>query len=273
MIKPMLCEKTTKEEFFLNKDVPSWKDRHQANIKYDGERILAIKRDGEVFLQNRRGRIKNSFYAEVVETLKLIDGNFIIDGEVISLDDNFNTLQRRALTSKPSKQEQVRKEVPVKYMVFDILEYENVNIEDKKLSERVEVLKEFFNFVFKRESIEMVIYETDIKSLLELAEANNKEGIVVKDMDKPYERRRSRGWEKLKFFKQTDLKLIGYWINNAGIRCDDDKGNVVQISGHQHHEVKNKIDSEGYCEITIQYLEQSETTKRYRFPSYVGLRQ
>jgi len=271
MIKPMLLEKTTKEEFFSLKDLPSWKDRHQANIKYDGERIIAVKSDGEVFLYNRRGRFKNSFYAEVVEDLKKIEGNFIVDGEIISLDDNFTRLQRRALTSNPHKQEQVRKEVPVKYMVFDILEFENINIEDKPLSERVEKLIEWFEFVFKRECIEMVIYEKDIKSLLELAEAENKEGIVIKDMDSTYEHRRSRAWAKLKFFKQTDLTLESYTINNAGIRAEDKESNVVQISGHQHHEVKDKIDNEGYCEVTCQYLEKTEKG-RLRFPSYIKMK-
>ena len=52
---------------------------------------------------------------------------------------------------------------------------------------------------------------------------------------------------------------------------EDEKENAVQVSGQQHHEVKNKIDREGFCDVTIQYLEQGKTG-RYRFPSFVGVK-
>ena len=268
----MLCDKITKEElkdtYFNN---TCWK----ANIKYDGERIIAIKKDGEVFLVNRRGNIKNSHYLEVVESLNACEGDFILDGEVITHDDNFNKLQRRALTKNPHKQEQLRKELPVIYMVFDVLNYQGKDLRQMPLKDRLVFYQKFISdkSIYQKfisdKSIGFVAYE-NIYDLLPVAELQKCEGIILKNMNAKYEGRRSKDWLKLKFFKNTNLKLITYTINNAGIRCEDEKLNVVQVSGHQHKEVKDKIDGVGYCDVTIQYLEQGKTG-RYRFPSFVKI--
>jgi len=264
-MKPMLCDKTTKEQ------IDSFNDNWKAQIKWDGERIMAIKKDGGILLMNRRGRIKNSFYLEIAEELNKIDGEFILDGEIISLDDDFNKLQRRALTSNPSKQEQVRKEIPVKYMVFDIIQIETDIFPSLALKDRAVVLKSFFNCNTNLKNIELVEYG-EIKEMLTKAEVENREGIIIKNMESSYEQKRSKNWLKLKFFKNTELTLTTYTENNAGIRAEDKDLNVVQISGEQHKEVKKEIDEVGYCEVTIQYLEQSETTKRFRFPSFIGVK-
>ncbi|MCH7851012.1 MAG: ATP-dependent DNA ligase [Nanoarchaeota archaeon] len=270
----MLCGKITKEDLKKMNLNASWK----ANIKYDGERIIAIKKDGEIFLFNRRGRLKNSFYLEVVEGLNAFDGDFIVDGEVITYDDNFNKLQKRALTTNAFKQEQLRKEVPVIYMLFDILNFNGKDIRQFPLIERIIYLHSIFNdkSLENNKSIGYAQYE-DINKCLSYAEEINHinpdkiEGIIIKNMYSPYQNKRSNDWLKLKFFKNTDLKLISYTSNNAGIRCEDKELNAIQISGHQHHEVKNKIDEKGFCDVTIQYLQQGKTG-RYRFPSFVGVK-
>jgi len=265
----MLCGKISQEDYKDTYFNACWK----ANIKYDGERIIAIKKDGEVFLVNRRGNIKNSNYAEVVESLNAFEEDFIIDGEVITFDDNFNKLQRRALTKNPIKQKQLRNEIPVIYMAFDILNIDDEDLRNKSLSYRSEILKDLIKN--KTASIGFAEYE-DINQCLCYAKNVNHntpnaiEGIIIKNMESKYENKRSNNWLKLKFFKNTDLKLISYTTNPAGIRCEDKIQNAVQISGEQHKEVKNQIDNIGYCDVTIQYLEQGKTG-RYRFPSFVKL--
>ena len=98
----------------------------------------------------------------------------------------------------------------------------------------------------------------------------DREGIIVKDMESKYEERRSHSWLKCKFFKKITLTLKKYERNNAGIRCEDNDGNVVQVSGLQHQKVREQIDNEGECKVKVQYLEMTQKG-RLRNPSYVGL--
>ena len=260
----MLCGSITKEE--LN----TLKGDYQANIKFDGERMIAIKKGKDVFLVNRRGREKSHIYPEITRELKRGDKDFILDGEIITTDGLFNSLQHRVNLSKDYMIKEAEKTYPIKYMVFDVLSVGKNNLINKPLKERI---KEWENISFKIVGNEfrvmMCAYES-IKECLEYAESTKQEGIVIKNMNGLYEQKRSKNWLKLKFFQETNLRVIQYVENNKGIRVEDEKLNAVQISGKQHLEVKKQIDKKGYCWINIQYLEKTKGD-RYRFPSYRGV--
>lgn len=260
----MLCQKTTEEESENLSETD-----YQAQIKYDGERIIAVVIDNEAILINRRGKICNLHFQEIVEDLKVLP-NCIIDGEIISLDDDFSKLMKRAMTKTPSKFKQLQIDVPVKYMVFDVLGIgKATNKINLPLRNRINDLNILFNGLeFKH--TEIAKYDT-IKNMLIQARAEKREGIIVKNLNGKYEGRRSENWKKLKFFQETTLIVTSYKSNPKGIRVEDDKGNACQIAGEQHNEVKDKIDSTGQAEIYIQYLTKNADTHRYRFPSFRGL--
>lgn len=266
----MLCKSITENEATEKCKSPLSFHGQKANIKYDGERIKAIKKDGEVFLMNRRGNIKNGNYTEVVEELETYNFNFVIDGEVISEDDNFNLLQKRALTKDKFKQQQLRKTIPVKYMVFDILEIDDNDLRNKPLKERID-----YSGLFKDKDnavIELAEYKS-VGEMLRTAKAQSREGIVIKEMDGRYhENKRHKNWLKCKFFKETTIELISYTPNNAGIRCEDALKNAVQISGQQHLAVKEILDKGQSVEVEIQYLEITKDG-RFRFPSFRGIKE
>ena len=259
----MLCEKMTEEE------IPNLVGEYKANIKYDGERLAIIKHGEDVFLLNRAGREKSFIYPEIYEDFKKVKGDFVLDGEVLTTDELFNTLQHRSNLGKREKIEEAKTKYPIKYVAFDILFFANEDLRNKPLKQRVEYLNGFKNEV-KDLRIEIVEYG-EIKEMLDRAKANDGEGILVKNMNGFYEGRRSKNWLKLKLFKNTDLRISSYTINNAGIRCEDIYENAVQISGNQHYEVKDIIDKIGYADIVVQYLEKTKNG-RLRFISYVGLK-
>jgi ATP-dependent DNA ligase len=261
----MLCQ-SIDEETATNLD----EQNYQANIKYDGERIMAIVISNDVILVNRRGKICNIHFQEIVDDLKKLP-NCIIDGEVISVNDDFQQLQRRALTKTLSKIPQLQKEVPVKYMVFDVL---GIGVGDNKINlplrDRIIELQNLFkDLEFKH--TELAEYKS-VNELLPIAQEQKREGLVVKNLNGKYDcNKRSDNWKKLKFFNEIDIIVTKYTQNPKGIRVEDDEGNACQIAGEQHKEVKDLIDNEGKAEITIQYLSQNEETKRYRFPSFKKL--
>ena len=243
----------------------------KANIKFDGENIMAMKFNDRVVLWNRRGNIKNNNYREVVEDLKQLP-NCLINGEIISADDNFQKFQSRILTKNPIKIKELEKTIPIKFMVFDVLGVGDnfTNMIDLILKDRVIELENlFFGKEFKH--TELAEYKP-IQEMWDKAKAEEREGIMVKDMCGKYMcGKRHDNWKKLKRWKEMDIIVTTYTTNNAGIRVEtQDKIIACQISGEQHNEVKEVLDNEGKAEITVQYLSESDEG-HLRFPSFVKL--
>jgi len=267
-----LCESITEEEAKLlnEKDTSS-------NLKFDGVRVIAVVQNGQTALVGRRGIYPFQF-KEVTEDMGKMP-NGIYDGEIISHCDTFNKIQRRAGTRDRRKQEELRKEIPAKYMVFDILNLKGQSLTSKPLRERIEILKKVFE-EFDKEvtnkkpsggliTIEMAEYKP-INEMLKKAHEEDREGIIVKNLNSPYEHKRSKGWLKCKFFLETTIKICRYTENPKGIRVEDKFGNACQVAGEQSIEVKHLLDTQKEVEINIQYLEKT-VEGRFRFPSYRGL--
>lgn len=263
----MLCKGMTTDE--AEKITPQHRDysRYTANIKFDGERIIAVVLNGDVILMNRNGKITNFNFREVVEDLKGLD-DCIIDGEIISRDDDFTKLMTRARVSNPTKLAQREKDVPIKYMVFDVLKIGSEDLRTRDLMIRVKKLNELLEGK-ETDNLEIAEYG-DIDVMFERAKLEDREGIIAKDICGKYESRRSEFWLKIKFFKETTFKAISYTQNPKGIRVEDSLGRSCQIAGQQHEEVKEILDSVGEVTINIQYLSQA-SNGNYRFPSYRGL--
>lgn len=259
----MLCESCQDQEELKSFD----RNRFKSNIKYDGERVIAIKQKGSsVILLNRGGNIVSYKFKEVVDQLNKIDRSFIVDGEIISHDNDFSKLQKRALTKDPKKIEALMKIIPVKYMVFDILSIDDRSIMNETLESRLVYLSQL---IMDSEYVEMVEYD-DIDNLLSIAIENQLEGIVIKDLKGVYEGRRSKNWIKHKLFKETTITITGFTENNAGIRGTDNEGNAVQIAGKNAVDVKEVMSMNGYVNINVQYLSKGKDG-RMRFPSYRGI--
>jgi bifunctional non-homologous end joining protein LigD len=55
-------------------------------IKLDGYRCIAVKRAREVTLFSRHRKVLKRRPPDVVETLASLDGDFVVDGELVALD-------------------------------------------------------------------------------------------------------------------------------------------------------------------------------------------
>jgi ATP-dependent DNA ligase len=265
----MLSDSLQDSKLLENLDRNIWK----AEFKYDGERVMLVKKGSEIVFFNRRGNIITFKFREVVEALKLVQGDFMIDSEVINIDNticgNFNLLSRRALTKNPEKIKQLESEIPVMAKAFDILALNGKSLVNEPLYKRKQALRELLKDNIS-EHLEMVEYD-DINNTLARVIEGSGEGIIIKNINSPYESRRSKNCLKHKLFRETTITITGFTENPSGIRATDkDEYIAVQISGLQSEEVKQKIISEGRADINIQYLTKSEEGK-YRFPSFRGL--
>ena len=77
-IEPMRCKAVTA----LPED-----GRWRFEIKFDGYRCIAVKRASEITLFSRNRNVLNDRFPNVVDALRLMDGDFVLDGEIVALDE------------------------------------------------------------------------------------------------------------------------------------------------------------------------------------------
>ena len=124
----------------LDKEVEALGDRGnwQAEYKWDGIRGQFIKRNDEVFIWSRGEELVTEQFPEIVAALMEMQGNFVIDGEILVVRDdqvlNFNELQKRL--NRKTIPKKMLEELPVHVFVYDLLELEFEDFRNKPLSER-----------------------------------------------------------------------------------------------------------------------------------------
>ena len=123
-VKPMLC--TLVQE-------PFTKEGWLYEIKWDGYRIIAYKQKNRITLRSRSGLDYTDRYPAVVNALKKIKSDFVIDGEVVAFDENgkisFDAVQK------------ANPDAPLTYYVFDLLWVNGYNVMPLTLIDRKRILK------------------------------------------------------------------------------------------------------------------------------------
>lgn len=256
----MLCESIENlEQVDLNKVI--------GELKKDGERLLLIKESDRLELWNRRGKEKSFCYPELLEVSK-VSHNFILDGEVCSINEKFNDLQKRALLTDRYKIEIRKKEIPVIFYVFDILSFDNKDLTNLPLIERKKYLEHFRNL---NNLVVLNWFEgEEIKELWNYVKENEKEGIILKFKNSAYIFSRSNSWLKLKNFKETIIEFSMYEMNNSGIKLTSENAlyeiQVQNDNSDRVGKIKEKIDKGEKVKCEVQYLEKTKNNK-LRFPS------
>jgi len=180
-------------------------------IKWDGVRALAWISDGKLTLRSRNAQDTTPRYPELASLPEAVAApNAILDGEIVALDakghSSFERLQERMHVRAPG--EQLIKQMPVVYYVFDLPYCDGYDLRQVPLLERKELLQRLLHasgrFRYADHQLEHG------KELFELARENGLEGIVAKRISSPYVSDRSPNWMKLKVTKTLDA-VVGGW--------------------------------------------------------------
>ena len=175
-------------------------------LKFDGIRLIAIKADKRVSLLSRNENELSGRFPEIVEAIKnLPTREFVIDGEVVALDDegrsSFQLLQ--AL-------EMERRKNPVYFYAFDMLQLDGKSLLGLQLEGRKEFLEELCAGAGDPVRYSGVI-GGDAKRLLEEVKRRGLEGLIGKQRNSVYEPgRRSGAWIKLKCVDEQEFVIGGY---------------------------------------------------------------
>lgn len=212
-IKPMLA--TLTDDYFSSKD---WIYEH----KFDGERCLAIKKNGVVHLMSRNEREINREYPEIAAALAADPAdNFIIDGELVAVNkkglSDFQMLQSRINLSNEEKIKERAKLVPVRYRIFDVLHAQGYDTRALPLLARKKILKQLLHF--NRTLVYTTHRTPNGLTYFKQACKMGWEGLIAKRADSTYASIRSPDWLKFKCSSGQELVIAGY-TKPQGSRSD-----------------------------------------------------
>src|SRR6516225_8597456 len=175
-------------------------------LKFDGIRLIAVKRDKKVSLLSRNQNDLSARFPEIVDAIQNLPAREgVIDGEVVALDEegrsSFQLLQAREMEGRKS---------PVYFYAFDLLQLDGKSFISLPLEARKNVLQKLCGAGDLRIRYSGAI-GGDAKQLLNEVQRRGLEGIIGKLRNSIYEPgRRSGAWIKLKCVNEQEFVIGGY---------------------------------------------------------------
>ena len=204
--------------------------------KLDGFRAIVFVDGDETYVQSRGGKALARYFPE----LGFAPGRWVLDGELVIRDADgnleFDALQERIHPAQ-SRIELLSKEIPVDYIVFDLLAEGDEALLEAPLAERRERLE--------RIAPEAGLELTQLTPDSEQAERwlGSIEGVMAKQLDAPYLPGKRRGMAKVKRERTIDCVVMGWRPGKEegtvgslilGLYDGDDLRTVGHISGFSH---------------------------------------
>jgi bifunctional non-homologous end joining protein LigD len=211
-IEPMLAT--------LSKDLPPDEDNYAFEVKWDGVRSIAYIEGGQAHFESRRGGDITSRYPELRGLGPALGSTAaVLDGEIVAFEGerpSFERLQRRMHVGNERAVRRLMGEVPVVYVIFDLLWLEGHTTLELPYRERRKLLDELAPQGPSWQT--PAAHEGDGTALLDATKRLGLEGVVAKRLDSLYEAgRRSRAWLKVKNHNSQEF-VIGGWLPGKGAR-------------------------------------------------------
>ncbi|WP_074261036.1 ATP-dependent DNA ligase [Agromyces cerinus] len=203
--------------------------------KWDGIRVLARTEGGVVRLLSRNGVDITARYPELAQLPAVVRGDALLDGEIVALDadgrPDFGRLQHRMNLTKPREIERVAASVPVRLLLFDVLEVAGRSVVDEPYRERRARLA---GLVRMKRGVPIEVPAPATGSPAEALEESRRlglEGLVAKRPDSRYRPgARSSDWLKLKLTLTQEV-VIGGYRRGVGTRTGRIRSLLVGIPG------------------------------------------
>lgn len=200
--------------------------------KLDGARIQAHRAGGDVRLYTRNLNDVTDRLGGVVEVVRsLPGGDLVLDGEVLGLDADGAPRRFQDTMGDFGAEAAVERGGGLRAFFFDVL-HAGEPLVDEPLAVRRDVLAATVPAVSRLPSI-VTADPAEAEAFLERAVAAGHEGVMVKDLDAPYEAgRRGGSWRKVKPVHTFDLVVLAVewghgrrqgWLSNLhlGARVGD----------------------------------------------------
>lgn len=173
-------------------------------IKQDGYRAIVLVDGNSALMYSISGQDFTSQFRHIAFALRnLKQGNLVLDGEIVALDENgrasFQELQNR----RTSRQ-------PIVYYAFDILHHNGRDLLGIPLTERkqrLDQISEHFEGPLRLNPV----FRTELNPLVAQVRSLGLEGIVAKRASSIYlPGRVSDAWQKHRFNQESEFVIGGY---------------------------------------------------------------
>ncbi|WP_213814076.1 ATP-dependent DNA ligase [Glaciihabitans sp. dw_435] len=197
-------------------------------MKWDGIRAIATVENGHVQLVSRNGIDMTASYPELAALAETVDGDAVLDGEIVALDrrgrPDFGRLQTRMKLTKKADVERAEEETPVHYFVFDVLAATATGTSGgaKSLtSQDYDTRRDVLNrIVTSRGAIQVPpAFDGDLDAAIASSKQLGLEGVMAKRRDSHYlPGKRSAAWLKVKHHRTQEVVVAG-WRPGKGRRA------------------------------------------------------
>ncbi len=180
-------------------------------VKWDGYRALAFLDHGKVKLKSRNKISWNNKFPTMINELKKLSGQAILDGELVILDEKW----RSDFQLMQDYQKEHRGDLY--YYVFDVLFKDGEDLRELPLISRKEILKKYIRGI----SHSHIRYSDHVlkkgKAFFKEAAKARLEGVMAKKIVSTYQSRRSKDWLKIKTTLRQEV-IIGGFTEPRGSR-------------------------------------------------------
>ena len=189
--------------------------------KWDGMRVLTEVGPDGVRAWSANGKDATVTFPELAALgPALAPVEAVLDGEVVALDaagkPSFERLQQRMHISSPVEAARRAAEVPVAYVVFDLLRLGGHDLVGLPWRDRRRLLEQLGDDL--PPGIDLATVYDDGPDLLDAVRRQGLEGVMAKRVDAPYAAgRRSPSWVKVKV-RHHDEFVVGGWSGGLGNR-------------------------------------------------------
>ena len=202
-------------------------DAWQAEWKWDGIRAQLVRRSGGTFLWSRGEELVTERYPEIAAAGELLPDGLVLDGEILAMQDDqvlpFAKLQQRIGRTKLTRR--ILETIPVGYLVFDLLEYEGLDVREQPLGWRRTTLEDVLSSIpsLSRLRPSPIVNASSWEELAGLRTQSRQyhtEGLMLKRQGSPYRVGRVRGdWWKWKIEPYTVDAVLIYAQRGSGKRA------------------------------------------------------
>jgi DNA ligase D-like protein (predicted ligase) len=173
-------------------------------LKLDGYRAIAYKRDGAVHLRSRNDNDFNVRYPGVVAALQRLPDDTVVDGEIVAFDadgrPSFNALQNYGSAT-----------APVVYYIFDLLILAGRDLMREPLERRRELLEQQILTTLPEPVRYSAPLDAELSVLVHSVKVHGFEGLVAKRRQSLYEPgQRTGGWQKMRVNRGQEFVIGGY---------------------------------------------------------------
>ena len=212
--------------------------------KYDGFRVMINKDEkGNIILFTRRLENVTKQFPDIVETIKQnIKGNsFILDSEVVGFDPKTKKyLPFEAISQRIKRKYDIEKlqiSLPVEINIFDVIYYNEKIIANQPFIERRKLLEQIVPTIKYKLRLSLQFITDNEKKALSFYKKALKigeEGIMIKNLDAPYQAGRRVGFMVKMKPEIADLDLVivgaeygsgkrGGWLTSYIVACKNNE--------------------------------------------------